>query len=183
MGGRHGAIQLNFQPPHFFLPDHSQLKLKNYQGKYIPTWWRDEYPELNNVSKEDLKSREGALFLEMTSATGRNEYDWKQKVIMALSIVDMGKILDVVEGRTKEGGQVQPCKIIHDPGAGTDRKGLVTKNLTISSPEGLRRGVIVTISETSGGETRRHTVPLSGDEVTRLAVCLRAVLPRALAWL
>jgi hypothetical protein len=172
VSGKHGAMQLNLQRPHYYVRNNP--KLKNYDGKFIHKEWLEYNP---NLTRDDLTSREGALFLEMTSAKGPNEYDWDNKVIMALSIHDMGKVLMVLEGAEPE------VKIMHDPGAKSSTAGKVQKYLTISSPKGIKVGTLVNIvKKDTGGEVTKHMVPLSGDETKILAVCLRAIIPASLAW-
>lgn len=172
VGGKHGAVQFSLQKPHYYLKGNP--KLKNFEGKFIPESWNTGGKE---YSKEDLTSREGALFLEITSATGKNEYDWSNKIVIALSVHDMGKLLMVLEGAKPT------MEIFHDPGAKSATEGKVNKKLSISSPQGIVTGVLINASQTeAGGEKRQHTVPLSGEEVKTLAACIRGVLPVALAW-
>ena len=121
-------------------------------------------------------SREGALFLEISSAVGKNEYDWNNKIVMALSITDMGKMLMVLEGLEPE------IKIMHDPGAKSSFAGKVQKHLAISSPKGLKAGALISVMMKEGDSITKHMVPLSGDEIRTLAVCIRSVIPACLAW-
>lgn len=180
-GGKAGALQLNFQPPHYYVKklDPSDpkkyRKLKNYIGKFVPPAWKQDYPELTS---DDLESREGAIFMEITSATGRNIYDWENKIRMALSITDMGKILAVLEG------MAPGCKIYHDPGAKSSSAGKIGKSLEVTSPQGIKTGVIFTCSQTNKDDstTRKHMVPLSGDEVAVLRACIRQAIPASLGW-
>jgi len=171
-GGKNGALQFNLQRPHYYVK--SNPKLRNYDGKYIPKDWLENNPGL---TKDDLTSREGALFLEITSASGKNVYDWEQKIVMALSINDMGKLLMVLEG-------LQPdVKIMHDPGAKSATAGKVQKHLSISSPKGIKVGCLVNVMmKDAEGNTTKHMVPLSGDETRILQSCMRRVIPAALAW-
>jgi len=173
--GNWGAIQFNLQRPHFYVK--SNPKLKNFEGKFIKDEWKMEYP---NLTKDELVSREGALFLEITSAKGKNVYDWDNKIIMALSITDLSKMLEVLEGRKPD------CSLMHDPGAKTASQGKIQKRLVISSPKGIREaGCLVSasmIKSGTGADPTKHTVPLSPDETLTLAVCIRRVIPRAIAW-
>jgi len=172
--GKWGALQLNYQKPHYYVK--SNPKLKNYEGKFIPHDWLEHYPSL---SKDDLTSREGALFLEITSTKDKNIYDWDNKIVMALSLHDMGKILMILEGG-QAGSEV---KIMHDPGAKSATAGKIQKHLNISSPKGVKTGAMVSVMQKSAdGDTVSHTVPLSGDEVRVLATCIRKVIPSSLGW-
>lgn len=179
MGGKNGALQFNLQRPHFYVE--SNPKLKNYEGKFIPKEWLYINPAL---TKDDLTSREGALFVEITSAVGKNVYDWEKKVVMALSIHDMGKLLAFLENSlpVKE-GEIPGVKIMHDPGAQSDTAGKVQKWLNVTSPNGLKEGVIFNVSKREAdGNIIKHMVPLDASESKILACCLRSVIPVALAW-
>lgn len=172
IGGKHGAIQLNLQKPHYYVRDNP--KLKNYEGKFIKEEWKYSNP---NLTTDDLTTREGALFLEITSATGKNVYDWENKIVIALSINDMAKMLLVLEGLDPE------VKIMHDPGAKTLMAGKIQKYLTISSPQGIKTGTIIRCAQSeAGNDTISHSVPLSADETRLFAICLRNVIPVSLSW-
>ena len=172
-GGKHGAIQFNLQKPHYYVK--SNPKLKNYNGKFIPEDWLMDNPHL---TRDDLSSREGALFLEICSTKGANEYNWEKKIVMALSIHDMGKVLTVLEGLKKD------VDIMHDPGAKSSTAGEIRKKLIVNSPEGIKSGVIVTVTmKDKSEETTKHTVPLSCEEARVLAICIRSFIPVALGWL
>jgi hypothetical protein len=173
-GGKWGALQLSPQRPHWYVKD--DKKLKNFDGKYIPKDWLTKRPEL---TKDDLTSREGCIFLDITSAKGKNEYDWEDKITMALSVHDLGKILLFLAGQKPD------LDIFHDPGAKTAAAGKVKKTLRFSSPgaKGLLEGAIVTVTETSAdGTQKKHTVPLSADEVLLLRSAVHGFIPTALGW-
>ena len=175
LSGKFGAIQFSPQMPHWYVKGNNSLK--NYDGRYIKDEWLSEHP---NLTKKDLTSREGAIFVDISSPKGKNLYDWDNKISMALSIVDLGKILEVLEGR-KEG-----CSLLHDPGANTPAKGKVQKTFKMHSPKGIKEGCFVTVSmvvASSAADKLEHKVPLSGDECLVLAACIRGFLPAALGWL
>lgn len=173
--GKFGAIQFNLQRPHYYVK--KCPKFKNFDGRFIRDSWKDSPDWDASATEEDLVSREGALFIEITSAKDKNVYDWEQKIIMALSIQDMSEILMVLEGLKDE------CKLMHDPGAKSASQGKVSKRLNFASPKGFREGCLVNASQThAGGDTTKHMVPLNGGEVRRLAVLIRHAIPVALAW-
>lgn len=163
MAGKWGALQLNFQEPHYYTAnkerDHNGSKALDEDGKLREGW----------------RIREGAIFLEITSATGKNIYDWEHKIVMALSVTDMGKVALALT--TGDG-----CKILHDPNAKTESQGSVTKSLSVSSPQGTKAGAIVEVSMTSGGQTTKHTVPLTGDELLVVSQLVRTAISRSLNW-
>lgn len=113
--------------------------------------------------------------MEITSAKGKNEYDWNSKIIFALSVNDIGQILHtLVTG--------EECRLMHDPGAKTEAQGAVKKYMTISSPQGTTKGVMIHAAQQSGGEKRSHTVPVSGAEVLVLRTLFQEATAKMLAW-
>jgi hypothetical protein len=164
-----GAVQFNLQKPHYYCP---RCKKKNFQG-----WDQPQECQLNKHPK--MISREGAIFIDITSSVGRNEYDWTTKVQMALSIHEIGKLMLVL------GGVQKSIDLFHDPGAKTDSAGKITKKLQISSPDGVTaKGVLLRVSQFVKGEDKAttHSVGLSPDEVKTLHYTLIGALPVMLAW-
>jgi hypothetical protein len=161
-GGKFGAIQFNFQPPHYY-----REKQKDFTGVNA----LDD----NGRMKEGWKTRDGCVFMEITSTKEANVYDWENKVTIALSVNDLGKIL--LGLRTGE-----DVKLMHDPGAKSESAGAVRKHLNISSPKGTTAGCIVSVSMIAGDQEKKHMVPLTGDELLVLATLVQAAIPRALGW-
>jgi Whirly transcription factor len=162
MGGRNGALQFNFQPPHYYLG-----KQKDFTGSEA----------LNDEGRlnEGWKVREGAIFLEITSAKDKNVYDWDSKIVIALSVNDMGKVLfTLVTGNE--------CKIMHDPGAKSENSGQVKKYLTVTSPKGTAEGVIFNATQVVGEDKKSHMVPLTGDEVLVLRQLIQTAISNSLGW-
>jgi hypothetical protein len=161
-----GCVQFNPQRPHQHCPN---CKQKDFEAR-VP----GNCPNCEGVQ---MKSREGVIFMEITSAKGPNDYDWSNKIVMALGIPDLGKILTVLEGLKEE------AKIMHDPGAKSTTAGKVHKYLTVSSPKGIKEGVLFNAAvKNSDGQIIKHMVPLSCDETRVLAACISAFLPVSLAW-
>jgi hypothetical protein len=163
-GGKFGALNVSFSQPHFYRGTE-----KNYDG-----WDKTENKPIFD-NKDGWTAREGAVFFEMAATTAPDVYGWDKKIIFALSVNDMSQLL--VGLRT--GAEV---KLMHDPGAGSDSKGQVSKYLTFTSPKGLVAGGLLSLSQSSGDDKRNYTVPLSGAEVVALGELLRVALTRALGW-
>jgi hypothetical protein len=161
-GGKWGAVQFNLQAPHYF-----KDKQKDFTGELA---FGDD-----GKFKEGWKIREGAVFLEITSTKEKNVYDWENKVTVALSTNDLGKVLFGL----KTGNEV---KLLHDPGAKSEKAGEVTKTVNISSPNGTAEGCMVRVSQKTGEVVKTHTVPLTGDEVLVLATLVQAAISRSLGW-
>jgi hypothetical protein len=120
-------------------------------------------------------TREGCIFVEITSASAPDVYDWNNKIIMALSVTDLSKLLLTL----RTGNE---CKLFHDPGAGSEKMGAIKKTFNVSSPKGIENGCMVRATMSDGTDTKTHTVPLSADEVMALAVLVQAAIPRCLNW-
>jgi len=168
-GGKHGAIQFNLQPPHYY-----RGRDKSFDGKFHG---ENIFEVVDGKSrlKDGWKIREGAVFVEIASAKDKNVYDWENKIIMALSINDIGKVLVTLLTGNE-------CSVMHDPGAKSEAQGTVKKYLTVSSPKGTMAGVIFSATQITGGQKKTHTVPLSGDEVVVLGQLLRSAISRTINW-
>lgn len=179
MGGRWGAVQFKPQPPHYYCANSKCPGIERADGKRIKAKdWESRFAGKCPACGEEMKSREGAIFVEITSAIGKNVYDWPSKVRMALSVPDLGKLLHFLETAGPEGELL----IQHDPGAGSNSKGQVMKRMNFQTKEGPAKGVMMYVSQNEGEDTKKHTVPLAGDEVKILAACIRDFIPKALGW-
>lgn len=177
MGGRYGSAKFALGLPFWFC---NRCKAKNYDDKVHPQRFDGKGGELPACPGHEMWDRDGAIFLDITSPEKgkKNVYDWANKITFALGLVDISKVLLFL--RTAEvGGEMS---LVHDPGAGTDNKGQTIKSLKLTSPKGLREGVLLNVSKKSGEDITSHTVPLSADEVLTLATLFQAALPRILAW-
>ena len=177
MSGKWGSAKFALAAPHFYC---SVCRAKNFDNKDHPRRFTSDGQEIPACKDSEMWDRDGAIFLDITSPEKgkKNVYDWANKITFALGLVDISKILLFL--RTADvGGEMS---LIHDPGAGTDTKGQTIKSLKLSSPKGLREGVILNVSKKAGEDIVSHTVPLSADEVLTLATLLQAALPKILAW-
>lgn len=161
MSGKWGALQLNLQPPHFY---------KGKERDYVGTTAIKD-----GKLQEGWESREGAIFLEITSTKDKNVYDWENKIVMALSVNDMGKLLLTLATGSE-------CNIMHDPGAKSEQAGTIKKYLTVQSPKGLTEGCFFRVNQTQGAQTKKHEVPVGPDEVMVLRSLLQAAISRSLNW-
>ena len=161
MTAKWGALNLSMSDSHFY-----KGKEKDFNGSQAFE---------NGKLKDGWDEREGCVFLEMTSATGPNVYDWANKVTMALSVTDMGKLLYTL-------ATGEECNIMHDPGAKGDTAGQIKKYLKVSSPQGLKSGVMFMVNQTQGEQKKSHTVPVSPDEVMVLRTLISAAISRSLNW-
>lgn len=168
ISGRFGAAQFTLAVPYNFC---SQCKERDYIGS------------MREHCNQKTEVRDGAVFLNICSPAGPNQYDWENKVVFALSIVDIGKLLYGLRSGCVDGdGNPSEVKLMHDPGAKTETMGKVQKHLNLTSPKGARVGFMLNVAQINGNERKSHTVPLTSDEATVLATLLAAAIPRILAW-
>ena len=164
-GGKWGCVQFRLSEPHFY-----KDKEKDFAGSRC-----FETRDGKQCLKEGWSAREGAIFMEITSAKDNNIYDWDNKIVMALSINDIGKLLlSLATGNE--------CSIMHDPGAKSDKAGVTKKFINMISPKGTVEGALLSVSQSDGGQTKKHTVPLAGDEVIVLRQLLQTAVSRTLSW-
>lgn len=163
-----GAAQFNLADAHHYC---DTCKEKNYKGDWHPT----EGTSLSSC-KGKMLTREGCVFVEITSAKAPDVYDWDNKIIMALSVTDLSKLLLTLRTGVE-------CKLFHDPGAGSEKMGAIKKTFNVQSPKGIENGCMIYATMTNGTDNRKHTVPLSSDECCALGLLVAAAVPRCLNWL
>lgn len=169
MTGKHGALQLNLQPPHFFRKE-GKVTFRDFTGEEALVYI-DGKP--TRKTKDDWKLREGAIFFEACSSSGKNVYDWKKSIRIALSMTDIGKILAGWE-------QGKEVDLLHDPGAGGPNRGKVLKKITITKP--TSQGVMFFVKMREDGEDRQHQIPISPDELVVLRILFTKAVSSALNW-
>lgn len=165
VGGKFGAVQFSFQSPHYF--HERQKDFTGTEALYTDTEGRTKM-------REGWGIREGAVFLEMASTVGKNQYDWEHKVVLALSVDDIGKFLNSLTFG-------EDLEILHDPGAGKEAQGQVKKYLNVKFVD-KAMGCLLGTTRVSGGERVSHTVPISRNEIIVLRALFTAAISRALAW-
>ena len=134
-------------------------------------------------TSSDPKKSEGILFLEMAPPIGPNVYDWEnQKIIMALSIVDIPKIILYLRSPNhplfQETGKL---KLIHDTGAGTAQKGQDVKTLEVVKSD-TTTNFIFNMYQKKNDTTISASVPVSPDEAIVLGTLLQTAIPIILSW-
>jgi Whirly transcription factor len=165
MSGKFGAVQLNFQPAHYY-----REKEKDFTGERA----LDRSGRV--LEAEGWRQREGAVFVEVAPPSGANKYDWEKKITFALSVTDMGKIIHFLTTG-------KDLAIMHDPGAKTEAQGAVKKYLNLTSPKGLLDGgCMLQLSQSSSEDKLSHTVPLSPDESIVIKQLLLTAVASALQW-
>lgn len=160
--GSYGAVQFSLSPPVYVC---ELCKHRNYV---------EPEHDGNSSCGGDMPVREGAVFVDIANSTGPNVYDWASKTIFAMSVTDMGKVLTGLRAGTG-------VKLLHDPGAQTDKAGQVTK--TLSFGEITDKGCLLNVYEKNkSGEEKKFMIPLSPDEVNIIGTLIARAIPKVLAW-
>jgi len=168
-----GALQFNLQPTHY------ACKNQGCKGKNFT----DSTPVCTCETPE-MEQREGCVFLDAASPIpGGNTCNWKEKIILALNMTDLGKLLFFLRvGKTSGKNPSDTLSLVHDRYAGTDRAGEVMKTVRVWSPNGTTQGAMVTIQEKNGDTSREHKIPLSGDDIAILGTLVQAAIVKIVGW-
>ena len=116
---------------------------------------------------------EGAVFIEAAPTIGKNEYDWKNKVIFALSANDIGAVLT--------GFRQGKFDIYHDPDAQTGKQNTRGKRLSLESGE-IPGTFYLRLTQKTGENTKKINISLQPHEARILLNLLERALPRVLGW-
>jgi len=191
LSGKFGAVQFLFQRPHFFCSNDRRHKVFNdvvFDGSRVPSvspglsasasFSKDVTCPVCN--KGTLSSREGCIFLDTAATVSKDKYDWDNKISLSLSITDVSKLLHGIR-YNKE------TKLYHDPGAKSDKQGLVGKTILMKPNEdgGAVNGCMFSFFESNKNTPdikKSVMVPLTGDEVAALFSLLEQVIPQMLSW-
>lgn len=164
--GSYGAVQFSLSPPVYVC---NQCNHRNYQFPDGPQ--HNSNPATCNGQFE---LREGAVFVDIANATGPNLYDWEHKTIFALSVNDLGKVLAALKAGIE-------CKLLHDPGAQTEKAGLVTKTMSFTAL--TEKGFMFYMYEKNkSGEEKKFMIPFTVDEVAILGTLITSAIPSVLGW-
>lgn len=125
-------------------------------------------------SRKDL----GAVFLQAAPAVGANNYDWDNKIMMALNLSDIATILDVFRAPPRLGADGP--RLRHDKFKGTDREGEVVTSLSIQ--RGREYGWFFNLWRKENGADRSVNIPISDGEAIEIRNLLERGIIRILGW-
>jgi len=138
---------------------------------------------LKKAYTDDRRDRDdGCIFLEMVPAVGPNNYDWENgKITMALSAVDIPKIILYLRSPANSVFKEGKLKIFHDKGAGTADKGQDVTTLSIEKPAD-KDSFFFSVFQKKGTANKQASIPVSQDEALAVGILLQAAIPLILAW-
>jgi hypothetical protein len=148
MSGRFGAVQLSLIHPYYECP---KCKARNYSS------WT--HPPNDN------------------SCVGKNVYDWKNKIVFAISAKsgDLGHVLTGLRYQDDE------IKLLHDPNMKSASQGQIVKTFSLVKGKNNDGSYMMYLSEKSA-DKKNYMIPLSKSEVESLRILLTAAFPNLLGW-
>lgn len=125
-------------------------------------------------SKDPAKrNKPGAVLVSAAEPLGPNKYDWENKITFALSVPDVGMVLD--------GIRTGKAEIFHDPNMKSDRQGETKKTFSlVKNTE--KNNFAVTLSMSRGDKTTKVFIPMSNADMILIDTLLKFSIPTLLAW-
>jgi hypothetical protein len=120
----------------------------------------------------------GVVFLQAAAAIGPNEYDWDNKITMALNLADIATILNTFRSPPAPG--TEGVKLFHDKYKGTEREKEVTTTLKIA--RGDQYGFFFSLSRNENNQNRFVSIPVSDGEAIQIRVLLEQAVKQILGW-
>lgn len=152
---------------------------KGVKGKFGAMRLNFKKPYTN----EPGKKQEGVLFLEMAPPKTNNIYDWDNKIILALNITDISKLLYFFKAPQKHvdknNSDNLKVTIYHDKDAGTANEGKNVKILDISKSKD-RTNFFMSLKDK--GNNSQANVTVSPDEAIAIMTLLEYSIPSILSW-
>jgi hypothetical protein len=112
--------------------------------------------------------KEGAVLLELAPGVGEQQWDWANKINLALGIPDLCKMLET---------QDSELKLVHQSGE-------TSKTLVVKPGEGQYSGTyMMSLYAKRGPDSHSIVVPLSGGEYQLLLRMAITMAPYLIGWL
>ncbi|KAI5065350.1 hypothetical protein GOP47_0020045 [Adiantum capillus-veneris] len=132
-------------------------------------------PTFKNREGAFVLEKEGTMFLEFAPSTGPRQYDWTQKQVLALSVVEMGSLVALTMSDSIE--------FFHDPNLGSSDAGKVRKSLKVE-PMNDRSGFFFNFNMTNKyNNVEMHlTVPVTKGEFAVMRSSFNFMIPYLMGW-
>ncbi len=143
----------------------------------------------NRMEERSTRIKPGSLLIEMAKGlSGEKSYDWKNKITIALSVVELGKLGLALEGKKTSRGNdedsdfVTLAEFLHDPNIGSSeaRDQREVKKLNLSGKKGT--DTIMMRLSTNVGQNKFISFALEPEERFVLYEIVKAAIPRTLGW-
>lgn len=144
-----------------------------------------DFPESYNIYRKGKTAAQfkiGAnidrpgIFVDLTDKPKGDAFDWKDKITIKLGLNDLGAMLSTIKNNEKE------LKLFHDPGAGTDDKGSVSRTITLVRNDSKQKGYYFNVTSSQDGKAKRISVAMNNSEITILECLITVTIPKMLRW-
>jgi hypothetical protein len=135
-------------------------------------------PPTINPTKGFLEKK-GAAYIEMTDGKNKS-YNWKDKVVFAISPSDMPAVMEFYFNLLKTGNSI--LKLIHDPNMGSENAGQKYTSFEINA-DIPKKSIFINMSSKSKStdESRRFGIAVTLGELLLFKEFLNAVYLRSIA--
>lgn len=123
-----------------------------------------------------IGTSKGCIFITGAPAIGKREYNWKEKITLALNEHEVGKLMLGLQKRQK-------IEFFHDKELGKEGQGQRTKKLQISPTEDGGTLLFRFVERTGDEDRTLKSIPVTAEEAVVLYSLLQAAIPRILGWL
>lgn len=123
----------------------------------------------------DFNPDKQCVFLEGAPQSGEKQFDWGQKVVVKLSVMELAKLLTVFEGPAKT------VKLFHDSTKSLTSEGSTLKNTVVEVTKG-DFGFFLKASAQSASGVKTVSIGVAEEEAKALSVLFRRAIVRAYGW-
>ncbi|MBI4360768.1 hypothetical protein HY572_03270 [Candidatus Micrarchaeota archaeon] len=123
----------------------------------------------------DFNPDKPCVFLEGAPQSGEKQFDWGQKVVVKLSIMELAKLLTVLEGPAKT------VKLFHDSTKSPTAEGSTLKNTVVEVTKG-DFGFFLKASAQSATGVKSVAIGVGDEEAKALSVLFRRAIARVYGW-
>ncbi|GAB2224290.1 hypothetical protein Droror1_Dr00005043 [Drosera rotundifolia] len=133
-------------------------------------------PKFSRIDSGGLKvDRHGAMMLKFSPALGERKYDWDRKQLFALSVTEIGSMINL--------GPNGSCEFFHDPSMKSSNAGLVRKTLSVKSHgDGSGYFISLAVADNLKKINERITVPVTSAEFAVMRSAFNFALPFIMGW-
>jgi len=160
------AMQFALVPANFVCSENRRHRVKQVEGEACT----------EQGCSGKAVSQEGVIFVDIAPATGPQQYDWSKKIVFALSHGNVAELLHAMRYGVE-------AKLVHDPGAKSEKAGQVVKSFNMTFPKKPQEGCMVHVNQSDkAGEKKNYSIGFSGSEIIALSTLFLSALPKMLAW-
>lgn len=120
-------------------------------------------------------AKEGCMFLEFTPAVGPRQYDWSNKKVIALSVVEVGQLSSL--------GTDESCEFKHDTFLGKSEAGKVWKVLKVGNLQDTEGYTFkFSVTDKIANVDFSLSIPITKGEFSVMQSSFNFILPYLMGW-